>query len=256
MAANRHLRLSILALALLAFPAGAWSLGCNFSAERKATLDTSGVTRVEVLARAGDLTLRPSVGTTVTATGKACASHEKYLEQSQVHVSRQGGVIQVTVELPEEMTGIGIFYATLDLTVDVPADLPTVVTDSSGDVTIDKVRLTRLIDSSGDIVVRNLPADVEINDSSGDIRVENAAGLVKISDSSGDIVVHGAHDVVIPSDSSGDIDIERIAGSVRIENDSSGDVSISQVEGNVEFIADSSGGVHVSGVKGTVKLPL
>lgn len=255
MTANRHFRLSILTLALVTFPAGAWNLDCKFGADRKASLDTTGATRVEVLARAGDLTVRPAISPVVTAAGKACVSHEEYLAQSQVHVSRQGEVVQIVVQLPENMKGFGVFYASLDLTVDVPAGLPVVVTDSSGDVTIDKVRLVRLTDSSGDIVVRDVPGDVEINDSSGDIRVESAAGLVKIVDSSGDIVVRVARDVVIPSDSSGDIDIERIAGSVRIESDTSGDVSVSQVGKDVELVADSSGDVHVSGVKGVVKVP-
>lgn len=255
MAARPSSRLALLSLALVAFPAGAWSLDCKFSAERKASLDTTGATRVEVLARAGDLTLRPSTGTALSAAGKVCASHEKYLAQSQVHVSRKGDVVEVAVQLPDESKGIGIFYASLDLAVDVPAGLAVVVTDSSGDVTIDEVRLVRLTDSSGEIVVRDLPGDIEINDSSGDIRVEATAGLVKIVDSSGDIVVRGARDVVIPSDSSGDIVIARVAGSVRIDSDTSGDVSISGVGQNVEFIADSSGDVRVSGVKGTVRVP-
>ena len=237
MAASHDSRLAILTLVLVAFPAGAWNLGCQFSAERTASLDTTGAARVEVLARAGDLTVRLSTGAAVTASGKACASNEKYLAQSQVHVSRRGEVVQVVVQLPDEMKGFGIVYASLDLTVDVPAGLPVDVTDSSGDVTIDKVRLVRLTDSSGDIVVRDVPGDIEINDSSGDI------------------VVRGARDVVIPSDSSGDIVVARVADSVRIESDTSGDVAISDVRKNVEFIADSSGDVKVSGVKGTVKVP-
>jgi len=102
MAASHHSRLAILTLVLVAFPAGAWNLGCQFSAERTASLDTTGAARVEVLARAGDLTVRLSTGAAVTASGKACASHEKYLAQSQVHVSRRGEVVQVVVQLPDE----------------------------------------------------------------------------------------------------------------------------------------------------------
>ena len=101
----------------------------------------------------------------------------------------------------------------------MPAALPVEVTDSSGDMTLDGVRVTRVTDSSGDILARGLPGDVEIEDSSGDISVRSRRGPVRISDSSGDIVVRGARDVLIPRDSSGDIRIEQVSGSVRIDQD-------------------------------------
>ncbi|MGB5103942.1 MAG: hypothetical protein WBO04_11590 [Steroidobacteraceae bacterium] len=242
-------------LALCASPAAAWDVNCKFTAERQASIDTAGAEHVEIVARGGDLNVRPATGARVLASGKACASREEYLAETQVHARRKGNVVQVFVQVPEDMKGIGTFYATLDLDVQVPAGLPVEVTDTSGDTTITKVRVTRITDSSGDLLARDLPADVEINDSSGDIRIENAAGLVKVTDSSGDIVVLGARDVLIPSDSSGDIEIERVSGSVRIENDSSGDIVITTVERNVEVLADSSGTVRISGVTGTVRVP-
>ena len=248
-------RLLLLALTLTATPAGAWDIDCRFAADRKATIDSAGVERVEVYARAGDLAVRPGAGAKVVASGQACASHERYLEQTQVRMRREGEVLQVVVQVPEDMKGIGIFYATLDLTVEVPADLPVQVTDSSGDVTIDGARVVRVTDSSGDVEARRLPADIEIDDSSGDIRVVESAGRVKVVDSSGDIVVRGAREVLVQSDSSGDIVLEKIAGSVRIESDSSGDLTIAGVGGSVEVLSDSTGAVRVSAVKGTVKLP-
>lgn len=242
-------------LILCASPAGAWDLICKFSAERQASIDTAGAERIEIAARGGDLNLRPATGTRVLASGKACASREEYLAETQVHARRKGNTVQVFVRVPEDMKGIGTFYATLDLDVQVPAGIPVEVTDTSGDTTIEKVRVTRITDSSGDLLARDLPAEVEIDDSSGDIRVENAAGLVKITDSSGDIVVRGARGVLIPSDSSGDIDIERVSEGVRIENDSSGDILVTTVGTNVEVLADSSGTVRISGVTGTAKVP-
>ena len=252
---NHRSLLLLLALTLASSPAGAWDLNCKFAADRKARIGSAGIQRVEVFARAGDLTVRPSTGAEVVASGKACASNEKYLEQTQVRMRREGEVVQVVVQVPDEMKGIGLFYATLDLTVEVPADLPVQVTDSSGDVSIDGVRVVRVTDSSGDIEAHGLPADIEIDDSSGDIRVENAAGRVKVVDSSGDFVVRGAREVLVQSDSSGDIDVEEISGGVRIESESSGDVVISRVGGSVEVLSDSTGDVRVSAVKGTVKLP-
>ena len=242
---------------LLASPgtAAAWGSDCKFTADRTASLDTRGVERVEIFARAGELAVKPATGAMLSATGRACASNEKYLEQTQVKLRREGNVLQVQVQVPEDMQGIGIFYASLDLNVALPATLPIEITDSSGDMTLEGVRVTRVLDSSGDILGRGLPGDVEIEDSSGDISVLDQAGALRISDSSGDIVVRGAREVLIPRDSSGDIRIEQISGSVRIEQDSSGDISIVNVGRDVEVLADSSGQVRVSSVQGAVKIP-
>ena len=246
----------VAAVALLALPltAFAWD-DCKFSAERKGGIDTTGAERVEILARAGDLTVRPASGAALGAAGRACASRQEFLDQTQLHVQRAGNVIQVHVQTPESMSGIGVFYAYLDLQVVVPEGLPVEITDSSGDMSVEGVRVVRITDSSGDITARRLLADVEINDSSGDVRVEDAAGAVRVEDSSGDVVIRGAKSVHIPQDSSGDMIIERIAGDVTIDRDSSGDVFVSDVGGNVEFIADGSGLVRVTDVKGTVRLP-
>lgn len=251
----RTTHLAPVLMILCASPAAAWDLDCKFSADRQAAIDTTGAERIEIAARGGTLDVRPATGTRLLAIGKACVSREAYLAETQVHARRQGKIIQLFVQVPEDMKGIGTFYATLDLDVQVPAGLPVEVTDTSGAIAIDKVHVTRITDSSGDLVARDLPADVEINDSSGDIRVENAAGLVKITDSSGDIVVRGAREVLIPSDSSGDIEIEQVSGSVRIENDSSGDIQVAKVGGNVAVLADSSGRLTVARIAGSVALP-
>jgi len=43
------------------------------------------------------------------------------------------------VQVPEKMQGFGVFYASLDLSVQVPAGLAVDVTDSSGDMTLEDV---------------------------------------------------------------------------------------------------------------------
>jgi len=253
---NLPLRVATL-FALLSLPVTvlAWDLDCRYGAERQARVDTTGATRVEIMARAGDLTVRPSSGTTLAAEGRACASSQAFLDQTLLHVRRQGDLVQVHVQVPEEMKGIGLLYASLDLTVSVPGDLPVEITDSSGDMTVESVRVTKILDSSGDILTRGLKGDVEIEDSSGDLRVEDTSGAVSVRDSSGDIEIRGATRVHIPLDSSGDIDVERVTGDVRIDRDSSGDIRIADVGGSVEVLADGSGQVRVTGVKGSVTLP-
>lgn len=250
-------RAAALLLMAAATPAHAWwdDAGCKYSADRQVSIDTTGVERVEIMARAGDLDVRPANGAILAGQGKACVSREEYLAKTQLRVKREGNVVRLWVEAPESFSGIGLFYASLDLTVTVPAGLPVSITDTSGDVKVDGLSVTRIVDSSGDVIATNLRADVQISDSSGDVRVEQAAGRVELNDSSGDIVVRGAREVAITGDSSGDIVIERVAGDVKIDNDSSGDITVRDVGHDVTLLADSSGDVHVSGVKGTVQLP-
>ena len=254
----RHLRrgacLTLLALALPA-QAGWFDDGCRFSAERSAAIDATGAERVEIVGRAGDLRVHPGTGTLLTGHGRACVSREEYLAETRVLARRDGKVLRLWVEAPDSFVGFGVFYASLDLVVDVPAGLPVSISDTSGDLRVEDLPVTRITDSSGDIRAVRLTADVEINDSSGDIRVEDAAGRVRVTDSSGDIVIRGAREVVIPTDSSGDIVVSHVASDVRIESDSSGDVTVTDVGRNVDLLADSSGDVHVTGVRGAVRLP-
>jgi len=244
-----------LALTHVAVPAGAWDVDCRHSADREIRVETAGASRIEIAARAGDLDVRAGTAGQVLARGRACASSAGFLEQTQLRAVREGSTLKVFVQVPEEMKGIGLFYARLDVEIDVPADVPVEIIDSSGDATVTAIRLTRLTDSSGDATLRGIAGDIEVSDSSGDLRIENVAGKATITDSSGDIVVRGAGEVVIRSDSSGDVDIARVAGSVRIENDSSGDIDVAGVGRDVAVLADTSGAVRVSAVKGTVSVP-
>jgi hypothetical protein len=253
----QKLSLPLVILGLLSLPVAACAQDhdCRYTVRHRATLDAAGATKVEILAGAGSLTVKPASGGAVIAEGKACASSQELLDQVQLRTQRQGDVLRVYAQLPNEMQGMGLFYASLDLVISVPGDLPVDITDSSGAMTVDRVRLERIRDTSGDILARNVRGDFEIEDSSGEVRVEDAQGNVLISDSSGDLVVKGAAGVHVVVDSSGDIDIERISGDVRIERDSSGDIRIAGVGGDVEVLADGSGKVRVSDAKGTVRVP-
>lgn len=244
-----------LALTLAAATAGAWELDCKYSADRTARVDLVGVERIEIAARAGDLDVRAGSAGQVYARGKACASSAEFLAETQIRTVREGDTLKLFVQVPEKMVGIGLFYARLDLTVDVPAGIPVEVTDSSGDATIAGVRLEKVTDSSGDLTLRDIAGNFEVIDSSGDLRIENAPGRITLTDSSGDVVIRSVGEVLVRSDSSGSVDIARVAGDVRIENDSSGDILVSDVGRDLVVLADTSGEVRVSGVKGTVRLP-
>jgi hypothetical protein len=246
--------LFVSALAFMA-PAAAWDGGCKHSAERRASVDAAGATRAVIVSRAGDLEVRPAQGSLIESAGEACASREEYLRELQVVARRDGTVVYIEAGAPAELRGFGMMYAYLDMSVSVPAGLPVEIEDSSGDIEAHDVRVVKVQDSSGDVVLRSPGADVAINDSSGDILVTRAAGQVQVWDSSGDIVIDGAREVVIPSDSSGDISVANVSGDVRIDRDSSGDIRIADVGRNVQLLSDTSGEVKVDRVQGTVQLP-
>jgi hypothetical protein len=124
MPATMFVRCSALALCLVAIPAGAWDLDCRHAADREVSIDTTGADRIEVVGRAGDLDVRTGAGTTLVAKGRACASSAEYLAQIQLRAVREGRTVKVFVQVPEEMKGIGLLYATLDLVVSVPAGPP------------------------------------------------------------------------------------------------------------------------------------
>jgi hypothetical protein len=180
-----------LALTHLAVPAGAWDVDCRHSADREIRVETAGASRIEIAARAGDLDVRAGTAGQVLARGRACASSAEFLEQTQLRAVRDGSTLKVFVQVPEEMKGIGLFYARLDVEIDVPADVPVEVIDSSGDATVTGVRLTRLTDSSGDVDIARVAGSVPIeNDSSGDIDVTDVGRDVAVlADTSGTVSV-------------------------------------------------------------------
>src|SRR5215218_9337944 len=95
-----------LVLLLVTEAACAWDLNCRFEAQRSASIDSTGATSIEVVGRAGALSLRPATSAIVSGHGRACASNEEYLQQTQVHARREGDVIQLYVQTPDSMSGL------------------------------------------------------------------------------------------------------------------------------------------------------
>jgi DUF4097 and DUF4098 domain-containing protein YvlB len=237
----------------------AWGDGCEFRAERAAGVDAKGIEKVVVRAGSGDMKV---VGRTnavrVEARGTACASKQEYVDAAQIQVRREGNVVFVETELPQDKGGdklINIMinddeHAYIDLGVALPSNVPIEVVDSSGDTVVEDVAALKLQDSSGDLEIIRVAGLVDVGDSSGDISID-AAGSVKLRDSSGDIEVTDTDgDVEVSIDSSGDIRIARVGGSVRIEQDSSGGMRVEDVKGAVLVESDSSGDIYAGRVGG------
>ena len=120
---------------LAAATADAWPEQCKFAAERAITLDTKGIEKPEIVGRGGDLKVRTGSATTISASGRACASTAALLERTQIRSTREGGNARVFVQIPDEPGDLDDGgYATLDLAVQVPAGLGIEITDTSGDI--------------------------------------------------------------------------------------------------------------------------
>jgi DUF4097 and DUF4098 domain-containing protein YvlB len=239
-------------------PAAALADDCEFRADRNAGVDAAGVVKIVIRAGAGDLKVHGTEARRIDARGEACAGKQTLLDQAQVSVRREGNVVYVETQLPQDNDGWNWGkneYAYIDLAVTLPANLAVEATDSSGDASFEDLKSVSLQDSSGDLTLARIAGSVDVNDSSGDLEIDNA-GSVRVNDSSGDLDIHDVKaDVVVENDSSGDIRVTKVDGSVIIEQDSSGGIRVEDVRGSVTVNNDSSGDIYAGRVKGdfTVK---
>lgn len=231
---------------------------CKFEAERSGSVDAAGATRAVIRVGAGDLEVRGAPDAArVAAQGRACASSQQLLDALQLTVRRDGDVIYVEGQAPQNVVMVGSAGASMDVGVALPPGLPVEIQDSSGDTKIKGLDKVSLRDSSGDIEVRDI-GSIDLEDSSGDIRIDRARGDVLINlDSSGDIEIDDVGGrVEIGSDGSGEIRVGRVGGSVTIGSDGSGEIVVRDVKGDFTVGADGSGGIVHTNVGGKVSVPL
>lgn len=253
---NVH-RLKIFRLAPLALLTAAFTLpacaDCNHEADRSLSEDLGGIERVELKARAGDLEIEAG-GSTLEASGQACASKASLLDEVQLVAERRGSTLRVEAVMPK--TSGWNQQARLDLRLTLPATMPLEVTDGSGDIEASGVTLTRLEDGSGDCRLADTRGELRIFDGSGDFTVRGHQGEVELTDGSGDLRLRDVTgSVLITSDGSGGIDIENVGGSVEVRSDGSGDIDVDTVAGDLRVGRAGSGDVRHRGVAGSVDVP-
>lgn len=213
-----------------------WFGECDHKARRNTQIDTNGVTRIVVYAKAGSLrvTGRENVRG-ITASGEACASDDDVLRDIQLVASRSGSVATIEARIPRMETSffLGGSSAALDFSVNLPSNIPLEIHDTSGGMEVANVATTSIDDTSGEIEVRHVRGDLSIRDTSGTIYVEDVSGSLRI-----------------PSDGSGSIDVRHVGGNVAIDDDGSGAVTIRDVTHNVTIGDKGSGSIFVSDVGG------
>jgi DUF4097 and DUF4098 domain-containing protein YvlB len=244
----------LLLLALGPATAFAWGDGCKLRADRAGGVDAKGVEKVLLRTGAGDMkVIGRSNAVRIEARGVACAAKQELLDATQINVRREGNVVYVETDLPQNQEGWSFGnndYAYIDIGIALPSDIPVEAIDSSGDADFEDLKALTLQDSSGDLTIHRVAGLADVGDSSGDLEIDNA-GSVRVRDSSGDIEVNEVHgDVEVVLDSSGDMRIARVDGNVKVAQDSSGSIRVEGVKGNVDVDSDSSGDIYAGNVKG------
>ncbi len=252
-----RLAFSLVLTVLLTIVPVALADDCDHVADRQETIDVAGASLIVIEARAGSLFVEGKPGLAqVEARGEACTSDEDLLEDIQIVTKRSGDKVRIIAEVPEPRWRIGSTTVRLDLAIDVPADIPLAIDDSSGEIELRNVGATRIEDSSGEIFAQGVAGDLSIEDGSGAIRVEDVDGNVEIEDGSGEIDVRGVRgSVVIEEDGSGAIDIRDVDYDVTIREDGSGGIEVREIGGDFTVRRDGSGGIDYRGVAGRVDIP-
>jgi hypothetical protein len=122
----------------------------------------------------------------------------------------------------------------INLTITVPSNLSHIIDDGSGEIEIKQVIGDIEIDDGSGSITINGGKNIEIEDGSGSITVNNAKGDVKIDDGSGDIYANTIIGTVTIDDGSGSINVNG-AGGLVIEDSGSGGLQIKNIKGKVEI---------------------
>ena len=229
---------------------GAASLGAQgYTAPRSATVPASRAQRIAVVARAGSLRIEGRNGARdVTVRGTARASSRSALEEVKLIAEERGGTIYIEADIPENHDwNDDDRQQSLDLTIEVPSDLPIDVQDGSGDLEIRNVGALDLSDGSGEAIVEHVGGNLRAIDGSGSLRITDGSGLLEIRDIDGGVEIGGK--------GSGPLRITSVAKSVHVRSKGSGTVDVSHVGGDFVVDRKASGEIQYADVKGRVEVP-
>lgn len=253
------MRTFLASLLLLAPLAGHAADRCAFEAPRNMSIDLAGVRGVRIQVNSYDLHVNGRADARkLDVHGRACASDRDVLDGLTVTQRREGD--QLVLELDGgQRTGLRLFgssYTSLDVTVQLPADLPLTVDVGSGDADVGGVRQLDSRVGSGDLHARRVAGRFATSVGSGDVKANDVGSLEVGSVGSGNLSTSGiGGDARVGSIGSGDVRLRDVRGSVRVDTLGSGDLDVDGVGGDLSLGAKGSGDVSHRGVKGKVQVP-
>ncbi|MEM8931205.1 MAG: DUF4097 family beta strand repeat-containing protein [Acidobacteriota bacterium] len=270
---SNHVPTGLLMLLLLLVAAAASADDCDHRADRDASDDLDGVTRVLIDVGAGSLEVTGVEGSSrLSAEGEACASSKSLLDDIRLETRRRGSTLELKADMPDAGGwGWGKKTARLDLRVELPTGIDVEIDDGSGSIEVTDVQLTDLDDGSGSITIRGgrvgniddgsggldlrgTAGDLRIDDGSGEIEITDHQGAVEITDGSGSLRLRTVTGDLRLDDGSGEIDLRDIRGNV-VVRDGSGSIAADTVTGDFVVASDGSGGIRHQDVEGRVEVP-
>lgn len=233
---------------------------CKYEAPRNLQLDLAGVRAVQIEVHSQDLHLTGSDSASgLTLTGRACASDKAALDDLQVTQRREGDQLLLDIGGSNNHFSLSLFgnsYANLEVTVQLPANLPVTLSVGSGDADVSGVQQLQSNVGSGDLHVRQIASKFSTSVGSGDVDAKDIGSLELGSVGSGDFKASGIKgDARIGSIGSGDVVLREIGGSVRADTLGSGDLTVAEAAGDFSLGAKGSGDVNHSGIKGKISVP-
>ena len=169
-----------------------------------------------------------------------------------IKVSGEGtDELVVATDIPRSIANWGRAEYPIDFEVVVPATIPLTVRDTSGDIRISQMNAdVEVHDGSGRLTVSDVHGAVSLTKESGDIEVRRVSGETRISSKTGQMKLQDLAGLEIEQ-SDGDLSVMN-TGPARIHNQS-GNLRISAVKGALE-ITDESGEIQVANVAGDVTI--
>ncbi|MGS0682216.1 hypothetical protein ACVBIL_13750 [Shewanella sp. 125m-7] len=140
----------------------------------------------------------------------------------------------------------------IDLTIQVPSSMMLDIDDSSGDIEIKNVSANiKVDDGSGDMWIKG-GKDLDIQDGSGSVDISNTTGKLTLEDGSGSITLSDIGGDTHIDDGSGDLSVHNVNGRVVID-DGSGDIDVDNTLG-LSIIESGSGDLSVDNINGAVSM--
>lgn len=257
----------------------AGSAESRVQAPREVRLSLEGIARIRVEATVGNLTVRAVAGIDeIRATGMASAPDPAMLDTIGLTAARDGdralirGVSPGMVpksrvfvadapegggrgkgkkeDLPEEPQG------SLELTLNVPADLPLDITAVWGDITIEGAAATTVSVNRGNVAVSDLTGNLKLMVDIGDVTVTRVAGEVVLTTGDGETIVNIAGgNVTVTRNPFGESRFINVGGTLHIASDGIGDIMAKQVGGDLIVEDDAGGGIRHEEVRGRIRIP-
>jgi len=232
----------------------------DYRQSRTLELPAAGVRELNVQCGAGSLTVRGAEGVDVIKVRAEIESEGNdkgefqlladKLVQLDLKKENDQAILRSAIRKQPFTNAAG----RINLTIVLPRKMDLKIVDGSGDMVVRNINGNlKIDDDSGAIKVANITGQVIINDGSGDIDIEEITGSIEIDDGSGEILLQDASGDVMIRDTSGGIEINDIGGNVTI-SDGSGSIDIYRVQKNVVIREAGTGKLEVDGVKGKVTI--